>query len=407
MKDIVSYLKLFFNATYLPLYYYQNNRLLFQIPETGGYSFPDCFRHMLTTSEKTLDFLITENNLYLGIIRNFSTDVYIMVGPVCAIRPKQDMLLKILIEFSISIKYKADIDHFFRMTPTFSLNQFLHLLSVLNVYINDEMIDPTVCLRSNSSNSFKALSEAFSSKLYEAKETENFHNTYHFEQKVFHYVEKGNVEELKAFLENSHNIHSGIIGETPLRLAKNALIVNTSLIARHSIYGGLDIETAYQLNDLYIMEAEKATSEKAIINLTYEAMLDFAKRVAENQIPSGMSPDVFRCIQFIATHTNQSISVTDVAKAIGKSTSLISKKFKKELGFNLCDFIMRRKLEEGKSLLLYSDKSINEISEYLCFSSQSYFQTVFKKQYGMTPLTYRNEAVKKTPNEKRGFSNEF
>ena len=50
---------------------------------------------------------------------------------------------------------------------------------------------------------------------------------------------------------------------------------------------------------------------------------------------------------------------------------------------------MRRKLEEARSLLIYTDKTISEISEYLCFSTQSYFQNVFKKQYGMTPMQFR------------------
>ena len=55
---------------------------------------------------------------------------------------------------------------------------------------------------------------------------------------------------------------------------------------------------------------------------------------------------------------------------------------------------MRCKLEEAKSLLTYSDKSLIEISNYLCFSSQSYFQNVFKKKYGMTPKQYRDQAHK-------------
>lgn len=53
------------------------------------------------------------------------------------------------------------------------------------------------------------------------------------------------------------------------------------------------------------------------------------------------------------------------------------------------DFIMRCKLEEAKSLLAYTDKSISEISNYLCFSSQAYFQNVFKKKFGITPNEYR------------------
>ncbi|WP_443647436.1 helix-turn-helix domain-containing protein [Blautia sp.] len=42
---------------------------------------------------------------------------------------------------------------------------------------------------------------------------------------------------------------------------------------------------------------------------------------------------------------------------------------------------MRCKLKEGKELLQYTNKSI---STFLCFSSQSHFQTAFKKQFGMT-----------------------
>ncbi|MBC3533984.1 AraC family transcriptional regulator [Ruminococcus sp. AM23-1] len=47
--------------------------------------------------------------------------------------------------------------------------------------------------------------------------------------------------------------------------------------------------------------------------------------------------------------------------------------------------MLRCKLEEGKELLQYTNKSIRTISTFLCFSSQSHFQTAFKKQFGMTP----------------------
>lgn len=35
--------------------------------------------------------------------------------------------------------------------------------------------------------------------------------------------------------------------------------------------------------------------------------------------------------------------------------------------------------------------TLAEISSYLCFSSQSYFQNVFKKEYGVTPMQYRRQ----------------
>jgi AraC-like DNA-binding protein len=71
------------------------------------------------------------------------------------------------------------------------------------------------------------------------------------------------------------------------------------------------------------------------------------------------------------------------------------RRFREELGIHIGTFITRCKLEEAKILLTYSDKSLADISNYFCFSSQSYFQNVFKKQYGITPMQYRKNTQKK------------
>lgn len=37
--------------------------------------------------------------------------------------------------------------------------------------------------------------------------------------------------------------------------------------------------------------------------------------------------------------------------------------------------------------------TLAEISSYLCFSSQSYFQNVFKKEYGVTPSNIAGNTI--------------
>ena len=39
-------------------------------------------------------------------------------------------------------------------------------------------------------------------------------------------------------------------------------------------------------------------------------------------------------------------------------------------------------------------KPLSEISLFLCYSSQSHFQNVFKAETGLTPMQYRREAGK-------------
>lgn len=65
--------------------------------------------------------------------------------------------------------------------------------------------------------------------------------------------------------------------------------------------------------------------------------------------------------------------------------------FKKETGETIGKYIVKAKLQEAKLLLAYSDRPLSEISNFFFFSSQSYFQNLFKKEFGVTPLEYRRK----------------
>ena len=71
------------------------------------------------------------------------------------------------------------------------------------------------------------------------------------------------------------------------------------------------------------------------------------------------------------------------------SRSSIIKRFKKETGISIGNYITQCKISDAKRLLTYSNQSLSEISNYLCYSSQAYFQTVFKNEIGITPNEYR------------------
>ena len=161
-----------------------------------------------------------------------------------------------------------------------------------------------------------------------------------------------------------------------------------------AIKGNLGIEQTYQLIDLYTQECERCSSVDEIATLRYNAIMDFTRRVAEMKHPDAFSGEVFTALQFIKTHTNQPIGVMDVVDYVGKSRSVLLAQFKKETGETIGRYIMKAKLQEAKLLLVYSNKSLVEISNFFFFSSQSYFQNLFKKEYGITPLSYRKKKQK-------------
>ena len=167
------------------------------------------------------------------------------------------------------------------------------------------------------------------------------------------------------------------------------------MYTRAAIAGGLDIEEAYSLSDIYIQTSESYTSVADVERLHRRMPLDFAERVAREIRFKNVSQPIISAIHYIKEHINQPLQAELIASHVNLSTSYFLKRFKTETGVGVSEFITNAKIEEACLLLSYTDKSLTEISNYLYFSSQSYFQNVFKKITGMTPGQFRNS--KKRP----------
>lgn len=387
-----EFCKLYYNSTFCPITYYRaEEEVLCAFPNTLDYaSMTKSLLPFLLKQKKNPDYYITKSFCYIGIIRIKKDDSFLVVGPMVSTTPNRKTIHEMMHEFALPYEKENDLFQYLLETPRQSFNQFLATLAFLHLCLNGEQLDCAAHFSISDSSSLSAISALHSSQTYQAKEEQQFHNSYLFEQQYLGFIRDGQPEQLKKLLSlNAASLTEGNIAYDTLRQAKNIMIVSTTLATRSAISGGLDIEAAYQLSDIYIKEAEKTQSLESLQNLQFNIILDFANRVAQNKVPNGMSRELFECVQYISSHTNEPIRVEDVANHIHRSRSYISQKFKKELGFDLNTFIMRCKLEEAKSLLTYSDKSLSEISNYLCFSSQAYFQNVFKKKYDMTPNQYR------------------
>ena len=97
------------------------------------------------------------------------------------------------------------------------------------------------------------------------------------------------------------------------------------------------------------------------------------------------------CIDYIYNHLHSKMSLSDLAKTADLSSSYLSKLFKKETGVTLSQYIAQKKVEAAENMLKYSEYTCTEISNYLCFNSESYFIQVFKSFTKMTPKEYRNK----------------
>lgn len=396
IQDVNEFCRLFYYTTRIPTAYFN-----LSTDEINSYMDELLTKHPIRNIPNGIDrltrnpdYVITDSFGYVGYVESLDHKHGIIIGPVFSTSCSEETLRLFMKEWYIQPDYIQDIRHFFSCLPLVTFNQFLHNLSYLYFCLNDISINIFEHFNLHGLEHTDDISANYVKNTYQAYENQKTHSTYLFEQQLFELVQKGNVKELKKVLDNVNGLSEGSMADNSLRQSKNRFITTITLATRAAIAGGLQDEAAYQLSDTYIQECESSQNIEYIVQLEYNMLLDLTERVSRSIMPQGMSMDIFKSVQFITRHTNEPIQVDDVAAYIGKSRSHLSAKFKKELGFDISSFIMRCKLEEAKSLLTYSDMSLSEISNYLWFSSQSYFQNVFKKKYGMTPKQYRDKSSK-------------
>lgn len=387
--NLEKFCQTFYLATYIPI-------TKMTVPAQVNYSFPkhtmdlpvfSSYTQNIHFNKKT-DYYITKSFAFFGIIEIKNSSDYLVIGPIFSTSFVSNHVEAFMQEFDIPKDYEETLHNLLENTPVYSLNQCLHMLNFLNLYLNNELMDLTQIITPKNKHRTD-FNRQLAQQLTERKEEKRIHNTYHFEQSLLKAVETGNTKRIMEILNEAGNISAGKVAENTLRQQKNIFITAVTLVTRAAVAGGLDIEQAYSLSDIYIQECERLGDINKILDLSQTMYLDFTSRVARQKLNTQMSKEVFDAIQFIHNQTNQSIQVEDVAENCGYSYSYLKKKFKNEVGMTITEYITHTKLEEAKELLKYSDYSISEISNYLCFSSQSYFQNLFKKHYSITPLQYR------------------
>lgn len=106
-------------------------------------------------------------------------------------------------------------------------------------------------------------------------------------------------------------------------------------------------------------------------------------------------------IKYIHYNKSEKIEMSQMAKLCHLSVGYFSKLFKKKMGMNCSEYVIKYKINLSKNLLETTEASINEISNSLGFNDCGYFIKLFHKNVGLTPLVYRrnhNKTLLKTLN---------
>jgi AraC-like DNA-binding protein len=139
---------------------------------------------------------------------------------------------------------------------------------------------------------------------------------------------------------------------------------------------------------------------QTLITSNIELLLNYCTRYYDRQFITRKTSheDVLTTIDKVLLNYFQSAdlhekglpSVKYLSEQVHLSPNYLSDLLKRETGMNAKDRIHYYLIEEAKSLLLGTNKTVGELAFDLGFEYPQYFSRLFKSKTGMTPLEYRN-----------------
>lgn len=101
----------------------------------------------------------------------------------------------------------------------------------------------------------------------------------------------------------------------------------------------------------------------------------------------------FSVLEYIDKHSSENINIEDLASKCGMCYSNFAKQFKMQFGKTCKEYIEFIRVCKADTLLLYTDKTLDYISQETGFTDASHFIRTYKKIRNITPKQRRTERI--------------
>ena len=103
-----------------------------------------------------------------------------------------------------------------------------------------------------------------------------------------------------------------------------------------------------------------------------------------------LPPYIDQALHYIKDNYREKISVEDIAAQVQISSSHLFAVFKKQMGVSPISFLNSYRMSIAAEQLQRTTNSINQIASEVGIDDSIYFNKIFKKHYQMSPTEYRN-----------------
>lgn len=157
------------------------------------------------------------------------------------------------------------------------------------------------------------------------------------------------------------------------------------------------ISTADKLRDIELLlsrcihpELKKVKRYHVLLSLQFSEMMFYISEAYCEKFESTASVPAAlgRILHYIKDNYTQNVTLDDISAKTGLSKQYCMRLFKKYMNATINAYILTLRMRHAAYLLRYTYMNVCQTSDYLGFSSVSYFSRVFKHYYGVAPSEY-------------------
>ncbi|KNC18732.1 hypothetical protein AC792_10600 [Arthrobacter sp. RIT-PI-e] len=123
----------------------------------------------------------------------------------------------------------------------------------------------------------------------------------------------------------------------------------------------------------------------------------FTQLASERLRGEAPSDDRMQTVQhYLRTHLATTLSVDDLARRAGLSTSHFSAVFRQSVGLSVVEYLKRLRSARARELLITTDAPVAKIGQAVGYADAFYFSRQFRAVNGMSPTAFRTRSREDT-----------
>lgn len=345
-------------------------------------------------------YMFHRSMVMLGMVVNPQSHEFIFVGPLASCNSSKKDIADFLAETGLSEASITQLACYMNSTRPIFLENFKHLLLGINTVLNNEILpfnELAVIFDAETESiiSFTKKKLMENDHLPAQKDTTVVEE---YNQKLNYCIINGDMDGLADLLNQLSDIpFEESLKEMGLKEMKIATYGSVFAAENIALKSGIPAKDLQLTKQFYLEKIDETNDIEDVRRLSINVMFDFTKLVKNYLTKKTENPSINRAINYIKTNIHSKLTAAGIANALHINTHYLFTNFKTETGMTLTQFINIEKINKACYYLSFSDKSLVDISGALSFSSQTYFQTVFKQVKGLTPVEWQkqNSYIKK------------